>query len=158
MHFLGDSEGNIGLWFDNKFKYGKWYHYTGAFYFEPELLWTDVPIDNDREGLYWRSDRKSFRWLWTVGTEVSKNNLDEDPEISGNINTASFVNGTWQFRRKTQIGEPLAETSICIRNNCCIRLLCHYLELFGQLFLNSTKFCLFSAYLSLNPILRACLL
>jgi len=107
MHFLGDSEENIGLWLDNKFKYGKWYHYTGAFYFAPELLWTDVPIDNDREGLYWRSDRKSFRWLWTVGTEVSKNNLDEDPEISGNINTASFVNGTWQFRRKTQIGGSL---------------------------------------------------
>ena len=107
MHFLGDSEGNIGLWFDNKFKYGKWYHYTGAFYFEPELLWTDVPIDNDREGLYWRSDRKSFRWRWTLGSEVSKNNLDEDPEIAGNINTASFVNGTWQFRRKTQIGGSL---------------------------------------------------
>jgi hypothetical protein len=107
MHFLGDSEGNIGLWFDNEFKYGKWYHYTGAFYFQPELLWTDVPIDNDREGLYWRSDRKSFRWRWTVGTEVSKNNLDEDPEIAGNIKTASFVNGTWQFRRKTQFGGSL---------------------------------------------------
>jgi len=107
VHFLGDSEGNIGLWFDNKFKYGKWYHYTGAFYFEPELLWTDVSIDNDREGLYWRSDRKSFRWRWTVGSEVSKNNLDEDPEIAGNIKTASFVNGTWQFRRKTQIGGSL---------------------------------------------------
>ncbi len=107
MHFLGDSEGNIGLWFDNKFKYGKWYHYIGAFYFEPELLWTDVPIDNDREGLYWRSDRKSFRWRWTLGSEVSKNNLDEDPEIAGNINTASFVNGTWQFRRKTQFGGSL---------------------------------------------------
>jgi len=107
MHFLGDSEGNIGLWLDNEFKYGKWNHYTGAFYFEPELLWTDVSIDNDREGLYWRSDRKSFRWRWTLGSEISKNNLDEDPEIAGNIKTASFVNGTWQFRRKTQFGGSL---------------------------------------------------
>ena len=39
-----------------------------------------------------------------------------------------------------QLREPLAETSICIRNNCCICLLCSYLELFRQLFLNSTKF------------------
>lgn len=43
--------------------------------------------------------------------------------------------------------EPLAETSIYIRNNCCIRLLCHYLELFRQLFLNSTKFCRFQRIL-----------
>ena len=43
--------------------------------------------------------------------------------------------------------EPLAETSICIRNNYCIRLLCPYLELFGQLFLNSTKFCRFQRIL-----------
>ncbi len=47
------------------------------------------------------------------------------------------------------IDEPLAETSICSRNNCCIRLLCHYLELFGQLFLNSTKFCRFQRILIL---------
>jgi len=107
LHFLGDNLGNVGLWYDNQFKYSKWHHYTGAFYFEPELLWTDVPIDNDREGLYWRGDRKSFRWRWTVGSEVSRNNLDRDPEIAGNITTLSFLNGTWRFRRKTQFGSSL---------------------------------------------------
>jgi hypothetical protein len=107
IHFIGDSEGNTGLWFDNKYKYGKWHHYSGAFYFEPDLLWTDAPIDNDREGLYLRSNRKSYRWQWTLGSEVSKNNLDKDPEIAGNITTASFVNGTWRYRRKTQFGGSL---------------------------------------------------
>lgn len=107
IHFLGDSEGNAGLWFDNEFKYGKWHHYSGAFYFEPGLLWTDAPIDNDREGLYFRSNRKSFRWQWTLGSEVSKNNLDEDPELAGNITTTSFINGTWRYRRKTQFGGSL---------------------------------------------------
>jgi len=46
-----------------------------------------------------------------------------------------------------EIYEPLAETSIYIRNNCCIRFLCPYLELFRQLFLNSTKFCRFQRIL-----------
>jgi len=107
IHFLGDSQSNIGLWLDDEFKYGKWHHYFGAFYFEPELLWTDTPIDNDREGLYLRSNRKSFRWQWTLGSEVSKNNLDDDPELAGNVTTASFINGTWRYRRKTQFGGSL---------------------------------------------------
>ena len=107
IHFLGDSEGNTGLWFDNEFKYGKWHHYSGAFYFQPDLLWTDTPIYNDREGLYLRSNRKSFRWQWTLGSEVSKNNLDDNPELAGNITTASFINGTWRYRRKTQFGGSL---------------------------------------------------
>jgi len=44
---------------------------------------------------------------------------------------------------KTLIFEPLAETSICVRKNCCIRLLCLCFELFQQLFLNYAKFCHF---------------
>ena len=107
MHFLGDSKGNAGLWLDDNFKYGKWHHYFGGFYFQPDLLWTDTPIDNDREGLYLRSNRESYRWQWTLGSEVSKNNLDEDPELAGNVTTASFINGTWRYRRKTQFGGSL---------------------------------------------------
>jgi len=107
MHFLGDSKGNTGLWLDDDFKYGKWHHYFGGFYFQPDLLWTDTPIDNDREGLYLRSNRESYRWQWTLGSEVSKNNLDEDPELAGNVTTASFINGTWRYRRKTQFGGSL---------------------------------------------------
>ncbi len=104
IHFLGDNQSNTGLWLDDEFKYGKWHHYFGGFYFEPDLLWTDTPIDNDREGLYLRSNRKSFRWQWTLGSEISKNNLDGDPDLAGNITTTSFINGTWYYRRKTQFG------------------------------------------------------
>ena len=47
------------------------------------------------------------------------------------------------FQNRYKSIEPLAETSICIRNNCCIRLLCPYLELYWPLFLNFTNFCRF---------------
>jgi hypothetical protein len=104
IHILGDNQSNIGVWLDDELKYGQWHHYIGAFYFEPDLQWTDTPIDNDREGIYLRSSRRSFRWHWTLGSEVSKNNLDENPALAGNITTTSFINGTWNYRRKTQFG------------------------------------------------------
>ena len=107
LHVLIDSFENVGLWYDNRIVFGRWRHYTGLFYFAPDLLWTDVPIDNDREGLYWRGDWKSFRWQWNLGSEVSKTNLDNKNDIAGYITTASFINGTWRFRKKTQFGSSL---------------------------------------------------
>ena len=107
FHILVDSFEKVGLWYDNRISVGRWHHYSGVFYFAPDLLWTDVPIDNDREGLYWRGDWKSFRWQWNLGSEVSKNNLDNKNDIAGNIKTVSFINGTWRFRRKTQFGGSL---------------------------------------------------
>lgn len=107
FHILVDSFEKVGLWYDNRINVGRWRHYSGVFYFAPDLLWTDVPIDNDREGLYWRGDWKSFRWQWNLGSEVSKNNLDNKNDIAGNITTVSFINGNWRFRRKTQFGGSL---------------------------------------------------
>ena len=101
---LKDSKGQFGTWYDGVSILGRWRHRYGAFHFEPGLRWTDVQIDNDRQGLFWRGDFSSFRWRWTMGSEVSQNNLDDLPTIAGNVVTNSFVNGSWQFRRQTQIG------------------------------------------------------
>ena len=63
--------------------------------------------------MFWRGDFSSFRWRWQLGLFadrwarrrwVSRNNLDELATIAGNVITNSFVNGSWQFRRNTQIG------------------------------------------------------
>ena len=104
LHYLTDSRGNSGLWLDGEIKHDRWFHNLGLFYFEPELLWTDVLIDNDRAGFYWRGDRRGFRWQWTVGTDVTKNNLDEDENLAGYISTVSFINSTWRYRRNTSFG------------------------------------------------------
>ncbi len=101
---LKDSKGQFGSWYDGVSILGRWRHRYGAFHFERGLRWTDVQIDNDRQGLFWRGDFSSFRWRWTLGSEVSRNNLDELATVAGNVVTNSFVNGSWQFRRKTQIG------------------------------------------------------
>ena len=104
LHFLIDSNSQSGLWFDSEIRQNRWLHNLGLFYFEPELLWTDVLINNDRAGVYWRGDRRTFRWQWALGTEISKNNLDNNENLAGFISTASFVNGNWRYRRHTSFG------------------------------------------------------
>ena len=81
---LKDSKGQFGTWYDGVSILGRWRHRYGAFHFEPGLRWTDVQIDNDRQGLFWRGDFSSFRWRWTMGSEVSQNNLDDLPTIADN--------------------------------------------------------------------------
>jgi len=104
LHLLSDSNGNTGLWYDAHLKIGRWDHRAGAQYLPPELLWTDVPINNDRQGLYWLGERKSYRWFWNFGTEIGQSNLGNNPDIAGYISTATFGNFLWQYRRRTQIG------------------------------------------------------
>ena len=92
LRSLKDSKGHFGSWYDGVSILGRWRHRYGAFHFERGLRWTDVQIDNDRQGLFWRGDFSSFRWRWTMGSEVSRNNLDEQATIAGNVVTNSFVN------------------------------------------------------------------
>jgi hypothetical protein len=107
LHFLRDSQSNSGMWYDAAVKQEPWSHHLGLYYLEPELLWTDVTINNDQQGFYWRGNRRSFRWQWTLGAEVSRDNLEKDPLLPGYIRTSSFANGTWRFRRNTLLGAAL---------------------------------------------------
>lgn len=104
LHVLGDSLGKTGLWYDGHMKIGRWKHRAGAQYLPPGLLWTDMPINSDYQGIYWRGDRNSYRWLWSLGSEISENNLDDAPHVPGYISTTSFASLAWQFRHKTQFG------------------------------------------------------
>lgn len=108
LHVLADSNGKTGLWYDGELSIGRWRNYLGVYYLQPDLQWTDVLINNDREGAYWRSDYRSFRWQWTLGSDVAKNNLDNDPNLVGTITTQSYANGSWRFRRDTLLGASLS--------------------------------------------------
>ncbi len=104
LHLLADSQNNTGLWYDAAIRLNRWSHNLGIFYIQPDLLWTDVAINNDQEGFYWRGNRRSFRWQWTLGTEVSNDNLDKDLYLPRYLSTHSFANGTWRLRRDTLLG------------------------------------------------------
>ncbi len=104
LHILGDSNGKTGLYYDGKIKLGRWQHRTGAQYLPPDLLWTDAPINNDRQGLYWRGERNAYRWFWSLGSEIGQNNLEKDSQIPGYLSTTSFASLAWQYRRRTHFG------------------------------------------------------
>jgi hypothetical protein len=102
-----DSRNNRGVWYDADVKQKRWSHNLGLYHLQPELLWTDVAINNDREGFYWRGNRRSFRWQWKLGSEVSRDNLEKESLLPGYLWTNSFVSGTWRFRRDTLLGAAL---------------------------------------------------
>ena len=104
MHVLGDSLGETGMWYDGRIQVGRWMHRAGVQYLPPGLLWTDVPINSDYQGIYWRGDRNAYRWLWNFGSEISQNNIDDDAQIPGYISTATFASLTWKYRRRTHFG------------------------------------------------------
>jgi hypothetical protein len=92
-----------------------------------------------------------FWYLLFIMVSTRKHSLQEAAKFSG-INASQFsrflknhselailsLHDLSKKQAKQISKEPLAETSICISNNSCIRLLCPYLELYWPLFLNST--------------------
>ena len=104
LRTLNDSKGNDGLWYDGLTRRGRWIHRYGGFRLDPGLRWTDIPIENDRQLIYWRADFSSFRWRWTLNSEASQNDIDDDPLVSGRTQSRSFANVNWIARRDLEIG------------------------------------------------------
>ena len=104
LHGLHDSTGNAGVWADGDSRWGRWRHRYGLFRLEPDLLWTDTPISNDRQGLYWRADRRGFRRTWSLGTDISESNIDGLPDRAGIFNSTLFGSLSWRLNRKTTVG------------------------------------------------------
>jgi len=104
LHALVDSEGSFGTWYDAELWVKAWRHNTGLYYLEPDLRWTDAPISDDREGIYWRSYRKSFRWRWTVSDDLFRNNIKKSNEFPGYVNNAFYGDVNWRWQLKTSLG------------------------------------------------------
>ena len=105
---LTDSKGNNGIWYDGLHRAGRWTHRLGIFRFDPNLRWTDISIQNDLEGAYWRGDFDSFRWRVSLGSEVNHRDLDDDPILVERYSTRHFANATWLIRRNLDVGGLLA--------------------------------------------------
>ena len=107
LHALQSSAGRLGVWLDADRQRAGWRHRYGAFRLDPGLQWLDDSIANDRQGLYWRSDRRATRYTLNLGTDVTETNIDADPLRAGTVTGSAFVRGTWLVRRDLQIGGSL---------------------------------------------------
>ncbi|MCI0399902.1 MAG: hypothetical protein L0Z68_01160 [Gammaproteobacteria bacterium] len=104
LHSLYDTTGHLGFWYDGDSWIERWRHRYGLFRFDPALLWTDVQIANDREGLYWRAENRTFRRDWTTGIDYVKTNIDANPTLAGQKLGTGFLSTAWRVRRRTQLG------------------------------------------------------
>ena len=107
LHSLVNDSGEWGLWLDGYNVLGRWRHHYGLFRFQPDLLWTDVSIANDRQGFYWRGDRISFRRNWSFGLEFEETNVEDDTNIAGQETTKAFSSVFWRLTRNTSVGGNL---------------------------------------------------
>ncbi len=104
LHSLYDTTGNLGFWYDGDSWVKRWRHRYGLFRFAPGLLWTDVQIANDRQGLYWRGENRSFRRDWNVAIDYVETNIDADPTLAGRELYTGFLSTGWRVRRNTRLG------------------------------------------------------
>ncbi len=107
LHTLFDSEGNWGAWFDGDTMVGRWRHRYGVFRREPGLLWTDAPISNDRQGVYWRGDRRTFRRAWSAGVDLEESNVDSNPLLPGQVLVRGFGSLNWRLNQRLNVGGQL---------------------------------------------------
>jgi len=106
-HVLADTRGAAGLWLDGDVYAGRWRHRFGAFRLGPELLWTDVAMASDQQGLYSRADMQTLRYQLAGGLEFNTSDIDDDPLRNGTRNITAFVTGNRQLSRLSSIGGAL---------------------------------------------------
>jgi hypothetical protein len=107
LHSLYDTTGNWGLWMDGDNFLGQWRHRYGLFRFQPELMWTDVPVVNDLQGLYWRADERTLRRSLSAGLDLSDTNVEAFEDRAGRISLTSYLSGHWRLLNKTAAGGTL---------------------------------------------------
>lgn len=103
-HFLADSEGAAGLWFDGEVLSGRWRNRFGAYRLGPGLLWTDAAMANDQQGFYSRMDMQTLRYQLAGGLEYNISDIEDDPLRSGTRSITAFVTGNRQLGRLSSVG------------------------------------------------------
>lgn len=108
LRTLVDGDLNAGVFADGLVRRGALTHRFGLFHAERALRWTAAPIDNDRQGVYWRSDFRSPRWRFDATAEVNRRGLGSDPSGGRRTTAQTFANLGWKASRRLEIGGSVA--------------------------------------------------
>lgn len=115
-HFLSDSEGGTGVWLDGDNRSGRWRHRYGVFRLDPDLMWTEVDLTDDQQGVYTRSELRSARYNLTLGIDVMGNNVDDIQGLPKTQTSTAFVTGNRRMTAKTGLGGTLTLLDTAARN------------------------------------------
>jgi hypothetical protein len=111
VRLLTDNRGGRGWWADGLEPAGLWQHRYGIYRLPQNLLWSDVNIGNDSQGIYVRSDYRTTINSMSFGGEVSESNLAQDPSRSGFYTRSVYSTGYHRVSRDTNLsgGVTLAD-------------------------------------------------
>jgi len=115
-HVLTGSDGGDGVWLDGDNQFGRWRQRYGAFWLEPDMLWSDASLTDDQQGIYTRSELRSQRYNLTVGTDFSENNIKDNNALPKNRFSNVFVTGNRRLQRTTSVGGTASYLNIDPRN------------------------------------------
>jgi hypothetical protein len=104
VHFLVDTQGNVGVWTDADHRVGGWRHRYGVLRLDPGLRWHDEPIGNDRLAAYWRTERRTTRDSVVLGVNYDESNIAGASNIAGVERWFGFARVGRQLNRRLRVG------------------------------------------------------
>ena len=101
---MRDDDGNLALWSDSRHRLGNATNLRyGIFHFAPEIVWADLPILSDQQGLYLQADAGNARFNLSGGYDFLDYGLDAAATSSFEKHSVYF-NGSLQIRRSIVLG------------------------------------------------------
>jgi len=115
-HTLMGSDGGDAVWLDGDNQFGRWRQRYGVFWLEPDLLWSDVSLTDDQQGIYTRSELRSRRYNLTIGVDFNENNIKDNKALPKNRFSNLFFTGNRRLQRTTSVGGTASYLDIDPRN------------------------------------------
>jgi hypothetical protein len=101
---LRDDDGNLGFWSDSRHRLGTATNLRyGVFHFAPDVVWADLPINSDQQGLYLQADAGNARFNLSGGYDFLDYGLASAATSSFEKHSLYF-NGNLQVRRSVTLG------------------------------------------------------
>ncbi|GAB2494700.1 carboxypeptidase-like regulatory domain-containing protein [Arenimonas alkanexedens] len=92
--FLGDA---FGAWADLASNRGRYAYNYGVFRLDPGLAWGALPINNDAQGFYFRTNYRHPRWTWSAG-------VDQIYSVSGDSFDGTFASAYLRYQARANLG------------------------------------------------------
>ena len=101
---LGDDDGNFAFWSDSRQQLsGAIGLRYGVFHFGPDIVWADLPINSDQQGVYLQADATNARFSLSGGYDFLDYGLEGDAMSPFEKHTV-FFNGSLELRRSLTLG------------------------------------------------------
>ncbi|HEY4373823.1 MAG TPA: SdrD B-like domain-containing protein, partial [Burkholderiales bacterium] len=124
-----DDRGHGALWFDGEERGQSLYHHYGAYRFQQDVTWADIPLGSGQQGFYWRADSRRIGSAYSMGAEYNETNIQhlaDQPQVKsalvyGSINQRvdrlSSVGGTLNLRMTQTLLPPSSDQTALPNSN-----------------------------------------